>query len=318
MRSGAAVGHAGYFHETAFYGSDGELLDVVVPFLEGGRAAGEPTLVALDRRNTALVRGAMDVDGIRFLPGAGQYDRPAATIRAYRHMLAGLVAAGAEQIRVVGDVPHPGSGAPWQGWARYEAVVNHAYDAFPLWGLCPYDTRTTPADVLEEVALLHQHVATPDGGHTRNDRYVDPASHLAARGSGPADPLLEGPPAFDLRDPTSQDARIAVAALGVPLERGTIEDLVAATSEVVSNALRHGRPPVRVRGWVGPDRVVVLVHDGGGGPADPFVGLLQPDRDPASGGLGLWIAHQLCSEVALSSDDDGFDVLLVAGAPFVR
>ena len=45
MRSGAAAGHRGYFHEAAFYSSTEEFLAVVVPFLREGVAAGEPIVV---------------------------------------------------------------------------------------------------------------------------------------------------------------------------------------------------------------------------------------------------------------------------------
>jgi hypothetical protein len=33
-------------------------------------------------------------------------------------LLGGLAADGAERIRVVTTVPHPGIGAPWDGWCR--------------------------------------------------------------------------------------------------------------------------------------------------------------------------------------------------------
>jgi hypothetical protein len=61
-------------------------------------------------------------------------------------------APGSSRIRVASEVPHPGGGAPWEGWARYEAAVNRAYAEFPLWGLCAYDTRITPGRVLDDVA----------------------------------------------------------------------------------------------------------------------------------------------------------------------
>ena len=65
--------------------------------------------------------------------------------------------------RVASEVPHPGVGAPWDGWARYEAAINRAYAEFPLWGLCAYDTRITPGAVLDDVARTHPHLATAHG-----------------------------------------------------------------------------------------------------------------------------------------------------------
>jgi anti-sigma regulatory factor (Ser/Thr protein kinase) len=315
VRSGAAAGHGGYFHETAFYGSDDDFLAVVVPFLEGGREAGEPTVTTLSDRNTALVRAALDDhDGIDFLPGAQRYDRPAATIRTYQELFNRHVAGGASQIRVVGDVPHPGNGMPWDGWARYEAVINHAFADFPLWGLCPYDTRTTPDHVLDEVARTHPHEALADGTHRVNDRFEDPSGFLARRRPPPPDPVQHTEPVVELVDPSARDTRLAVGALDTDLHPDEVDDLVTAVSEVVTNAVRYGVPPVRVRAWTAPGRAVVTVQDEGPGVDDPFAGLVPPRRAAGEGGLGLWIAHQI-SHVSLARTDAGFTVRLVAGEP---
>ena len=99
-----------------------------------------------------------------------------------------------------------------------------------------------------------------------------------------------------------------------PLDATDVEHLVFAVSEAVTNALIHGRPPVRFRLWTAPDRIVATVTDRGDGPADPFAGLL-PVTDTCSAGLGLWLTHQLCSHVTLDTTDDGFTIRLVVGTP---
>ena len=143
MRMGAPTDRRGYLHEAVLYDSDEELLGVVVPFLQEGVAAGEPCLVALGASTTRLVRAAVaNTTGLTFLDD--RYDRPASVIRSNRDLFTAHLANGASQIRVASEVPHPGVGAPWDGWARYEAAINHAYAQFPLWGLCAYDTRITP------------------------------------------------------------------------------------------------------------------------------------------------------------------------------
>ena len=43
MRTGAAHGYVGHVHEAGFYSSDAEFLALIVPFMTGGIAAGEPT-----------------------------------------------------------------------------------------------------------------------------------------------------------------------------------------------------------------------------------------------------------------------------------
>jgi anti-sigma regulatory factor (Ser/Thr protein kinase) len=300
MRTGAAAHHCGYFHEAAFYGSDDELADIVVPFLVDGQAAGEPTLVTLDARNTAVVRAALpSLDGIAFVPSTEQYRNPAQTIADYRRRFAQLVAEGAEQIRVVGDVPHPGTGGSWDVWSRYEAAVNHAYAEFPLWGVCPYDVRVTPEHVLADVRRTHPHEALPAGAHRANPAYEDPAAYLATRPAPPPLPEQHTPPALVLTDPSPGHARRAVeAAIGANLEPAARDDAVLAASEIVTNAWRHGRPPITITAWVAPGRLVLTVEDHGDGPPDPLVGLLpQSGRPQGDGGLGLWMAHQVCTDV---------------------
>jgi anti-sigma regulatory factor (Ser/Thr protein kinase) len=304
----------GYLHETFFYGSDAEYLSVVIPFIEGGRAAGEPTVLNLSDRNTALVRGAIgSLDDVIVLPDGDRYRRPAAMLASYRRLFAEKLTEGASQLRVVGEVPHPGTGATWERWARYEAVVNHAFAEVPLWGLCPYDTRTTPVEVLDDVQRTHTHTTSADGGHRPNGAFVEPRAFLAERPPAPSDPLERSTPLVDLLDPSLASARGAVGAVAGSIGLGglEIEGLLTSTSEVVTNAYLYGQPPVRLRAWHADDRMIVTVTDGGTGPADPFSGLVPPPPGQL-GGLGLWVAHHLCAEVALRRHDDGFTVALTA------
>jgi len=315
MPDGAAAGRAGYLHEAVYYASDDELLAVVVPFLREGGEAKEPTVVALGPEKADLVRRALPPHtAVTYLAGGAVYARPASAIRAYRELFARYVADGATQIRAVGEIPRPAFGATWDWWARYEAAINHAYDAFPLWTLCAYDARTTPSAVLDDVARTHPRTATPDGRHDPSPGYTPPSEFLAHWRPVPDDPIQTGPPLVTLVDPTAAAARHAVRAVDPGLPAQDRDDLVIAVSEVVTNALRHGQPPVRVAFWAGSDRVVVTVTDAGRGPTDPFVGLL-PTGDGATGGLGLWITHQSCNHVTLSRTADGFAVRIIGGNP---
>jgi anti-sigma regulatory factor (Ser/Thr protein kinase) len=88
-----------------------------------------------------------------------------------------------------------------------------------------------------------------------------------------------------------------------------------AVSETVSNSLLYGRPPVRLRLWAVPHRVVVAISDRGAGPTDPFAGLLPATNTPTTGGLGLWLTHQICDHVMLDTSDAGFTVRLVFEMP---
>ena len=316
MRTGAAAGHEGYYHEAVYYSSDEELLAVLVPFLTGGSDAGEPTLVALGERNAALVRSALPARAnVEYLTGGAVYARPTAAIRSYRRLLAGHVAAGAPQIRIIGELPPAAFGATWDWWARYESAINHAYDDFPLWSMCAYDRRSTPDDKLAEVARTHPRTARPDGTHPAGETYVDPVTYLSEPWPVRPDPVQLTPPFADLTAPTPAAARQAVRAAGRGIvSDDDLEDLVVAVSEAVTNAMVHGRPTVGMRLWTGADRIVVTVSDGGAGPKDPFAGLL-PATGRASGGRGLWIVHQSCNHVAAQVTPDGWTLRLIAGNP---
>ncbi len=315
MRSGPPAGHDGIYHETAFFGSDEEFLAVVVPFLRDGVAAGEPTVSLFGERHQGLVRSALGTgSGVVFIDGDRHYQRPAVAIKRHREMLGGYVAEGATQIRIAGDVPHPGVGVPWEWWARYEAAANTVYNEFPMYGLCPYDTRTAPAEVLDHARRTHAYVVMPDGRRERSPLYQDPRDFLATAVNSWEDPLEALPPAVELVDPVVRHARLAVAGLQdiAGLAVDDLNGLVLSTSEAVTNALLYGRAPVRVRAWAVPGRIVVTVTDSGPGPADPSSGLM-PGSGP--GGLGLWLAHQLCSYVSLRRAPDGFTIRLVGGEP---
>lgn len=316
MRTGAATGYDGYLHEAVCYDSDDHLLAVVVPFLLGGVAAGEPTVVSLGRRNADLVRAALPAAaGVTFLAGGAVYARPAAAIRHYREMLAGYVAGGAGQIRIIGELPRQMLGATWDWWARYESAVNHAYDDFPLWSMCAYDTRVTPGAVLADVMRTHPLTACPDGRHLPSPGYTRPADFLMEPRAPLADPLQRTSPHADLTCPSAVASREAIRTAGrVVLPARSTEELVMTVSEAVANAYRYGRGTVRLRVWKGADRVVAAVADDGPGPRDPYAGLLPP-QDATRGGLGLWLTHLFNDHVALDRGSGGFTIRLTAGDP---
>lgn len=317
MRTGAAADHHGYYHEALYYESDDDLLAVAMPFLLDGVEAGEPTVVSLGERNTGLLRRELgDVEGIVFKPGGAVYARPAVAIRTYQRLLAGYVAQGAEQIRILGEISPEGLGATWDWWARYEAAINEAYDAYPMWSICAYDTRTTARHVLEDVACTHPRSAELDGSHRPSARYAGAVPFLSQERVVTPDPIERGEPLLDLINPTPAMARHALMrANRANLIADEFDDFLVAASEVVTNAGEHGVPPVRVRCWCTDDRLVTTVTDRGRGPADPFAGLLPAAKAP-NGGLGLWLAHQLCNHVTFGPTPEGeFTIRLTAGKP---
>ena len=315
MRTGAARGHLGHFHEAGFYGSDAEFAALIVPFAEEGIAAGEPVIIGYDDRKSGLLRSWLsDPSAVTFTGDKSLYATPARAIATYRRLFEFHVAMGAGQIRIAGDVPHPGNGGRFEGWDRYESAVNTVWQDFPVWGRCLYDTATAPQAVLDVAERTHPRIVSPSGQRRASDRYQDVAVFEGLPYA--PDPLEDTAPTIELVNRSAADARHALTQLSPGrIPATTLDDLLIGVSEAVSNAQRHGRPPATVRIWATPGRTVVTVHDQGRGPADPLAGLIPapgniPDRRL---GLGLWAIHQLGIDVALRHAHDGFTVRLRSG-----
>ena len=174
MRTGAARGFAGHFHEAGFYGSDAEFAALIVPFVEEGVAAGEPVIIGYDDRKAGLLRSWLaDPSAVEFIADQSLYATPAGAIATYRRMFELHTAMGAGQIRIAGDVPHPGNGRRFDGWDRYECALNTAWQDLPVWSRCLYDTTTAPPAVLEVVERTHPRLVSPSGQHRASERYQE-------------------------------------------------------------------------------------------------------------------------------------------------
>ncbi|WP_100501646.1 sensor histidine kinase [Geodermatophilus chilensis] len=303
-----------YRHDALFFSSPDELAVATVPFIREGLAAGDAVVVAASPATADVVRQAVDGDErVRVVErGASYARRTPAAVTEFRRLADELSAAGAPRIRVVGETDFGRTEREWLEWQRYEAVVNDALGPWPLWGLCVFDTTRLPEPVLESVARTHPTVVV---GRTRtpNPRFVDPAGYL--RGLPvPVEPLQATLPRLavdDVADPIALRHAVAaeLAAVGGPRE--AVEDFLLAVDETTSNAVRHGGPPVGLRLWTSADRVVCSVTDHGPGLDDPFAGYGPAHgEDLSRGGMGVWLARQLCDHVDISSGPDGVTVRL--------
>ncbi|MBW0101329.1 MEDS domain-containing protein [Pseudonocardia sp. KRD291] len=323
----------GLTHEAALFRSDDEMLDMTASFLRDGLAAGEAGLVAVADDVAASLRRELSDAPIVFFPAPRSAGNPTAAIAGYREALAAQRDAGAARVRIVGEVPHPGRpgaaapagagtsfdgglGAPhpsaWDWWSRYEAASGHILGDFDAWSMCPYDLRTTPSDVVDDVLATHPYLSDGRSRHRRNPDVL-PAEEFLARPRPPAGhPLEDGPAHQDLLDPTPAAARTAARYLTAHLPPHRVEAFVFGLSEAVSNAFLHGVPPVRVRLWSGRGHAVAAVTDTGPGPSSPFAGLL-PDPTALSGGLGLWTTMQVCPYVTFEHSPEGFTLRVATG-----
>lgn len=316
----AASRYPDFHHEVALYSSDEEFLGTVVPFVRDGIEQGEPVLINLREHTRGLILSMVGaVPGVIYLNADATPTLPATAIRAYRELLADLTRQGSRPGRLVGDLLERAGVSRWAGWARYEAAVNRVYAEFPVRTLCVYDTRTTPAEVLADVRRTHPHIVVTGGSCLDNDDFEDPQQFLAERLYVDQDPAEPDTPAVDLVDPLPALARHAIreAAKSCLADPDDVDDAVIAAGEAAANALRHGGPSVRIRAWAQPERLVIAVTDSGDGPSDPYVGLIPALRTGTSlGGRGLWMIHQVCSEVSLHRCPEGFTIrMVIEGMP---
>jgi anti-sigma regulatory factor (Ser/Thr protein kinase) len=303
----------GHVHQAGFYESDEEFRALILPFVEDGITAGEPVILGYDERKARLLRDWLsEPSKVVFNIPSNLYATPARAIAAYRRAFEGHLAAGAGCIRIAGDVPHEGNGRRFDGWDRYESAINMVWQGFPVRSLCLYDATTVSATVLDVVERTHPRLLSPRGAPRSNARYEDPSVFV-----GPpvaADPLEESDPTVELTDPMPAQARLTLrqTARG-NISDDIVDDLEFAVSEAVANGFLHGLPPVTVRIWAAPGRVLVHVHDTGPGPRNHLAGLVAMPAEGIGAGMGLWITHQLDIDVALLSAADGFTVRLRAG-----
>jgi anti-sigma regulatory factor (Ser/Thr protein kinase) len=133
----------------------------------------------------------------------------------------------------------------------------------------------------------------------RTDRF-NASFPLAPRGAG----RLQ----FGLDDLHDVRSLVAVGASAGDLTPRRVSDLVGAASELAANSILHGGGRGLVTVWDDGSSVFVEVADAGT-ITDPRVGFDLPDPT-AESGRGLYIANQLCDEVAIDSGRSGTRIRL--------
>ena len=101
----------------------------------------------------------------------------------------------------------------------------------------------------------------------------------------------------DLRAPAQARRAVREVLLSWRLP-GLVDTVALAVSELVTNALRHGRPPVHLVLFRERTRVRLDVHDGRDAVPPPGRG---PASEAAESGRGLQIVHSLAVDVRFDS-----------------
>jgi anti-sigma regulatory factor (Ser/Thr protein kinase) len=302
-----------YVHEAVFYESEEQLVATTAPLFRQALAAGEDVvLVCSEAHNRAVLEALGDDDRVLVLPRPEIYTKAVSAVAYFRDFAQERVSAGATRVCVLGEVDFGSDGRALDEWRRYEALLNHALSAFPVWSLCGYDTRVMDQEVLTTADLTHPFVRR-GGVQAVNPVQVDPAELLRVADAA-LSPVQDREPTMTIPVLDLHELHVQVkdflAGAGMALEPA--DDFLIALHEVAINGLRHGEPPVTARFWDAPGRIECTVTDRGVGFDDPFAGYVRGGgKELPEGGFGLWLARRLCDEVVMGRSDEGFTTRLV-------
>jgi len=319
--SGAALDDAAlsgpgtYRHGAAVVDSDEALLDVLLPFVDDGLAAGDLTVVSCTPETRERVHGRLGtrVRGLELYVGLSlQGARPPDAFvhaRQYAHRAA---KGGSGRLRVFAEVA-VGHDVPWQReQMRFEAAANQVMSELPVTSLCLYDARRLPPAVLESAGQTHPELITA-AGWAPSSGYCRPRDFVRSLPQ-PRDPLEDAPPVLTVDDASSLPEfrhRLVGALADVVPDEEQLEDLRLAVSEMAANAFRHGRQPVSGVLWAHDHWLVCTVTDSGTSFDDPLAGFIPAHGfDLGRGGMGLWLARKLFDHVDLLPGPGGFTVRL--------
>ena len=102
----ASVPNNGFTHQALVYGSDGEFMDVALPFVEAGLSEGQPTLVAVQDRHVENMRTALGDpgEGLTLCPVEEWYETSARSREKFGRWAAEQTDRGG-RARLMGEPP---------------------------------------------------------------------------------------------------------------------------------------------------------------------------------------------------------------------
>ena len=294
---------------------------VVAPFLRGALSQDEPVVIACpDPVASLLVRELGTTASVQVVPAEPPGLRPPDALAAITQLVDRDLPGNGYRLHLVTCTGGQDDG--WSTWAQTEALLNHVLAERPVDHLClmaPVEAVHGP-DTEAVARATHPWLLTVDGA-VANPDYQPPAELLreVQRAQVP-DPLEATEPTLALID--LDDMRTLRRALNrvladSPLSPDAAQDFVLAIDEVTANAAEHGVPPVDVRLWCTPERLLCAVTDRGTAFDDPLVGYGPAHGDMGVGGMGLWLARRSVDSLTAAPADesgDGCTVRLVVNA----
>lgn len=261
----------GFVHEALVYDDDHLVVDQLADQIEHDLRAGAHVLAWLPERLEAPLRSLVGAQqgAVGFRTVGDRYARPVDAIELVWAATRDELAAGARSLTSIGEIPIPEGDDPM--WLWYEYAVNDVLRDLPLRGLCLIDRRWRPSFSLQPMIDAHQpHAVTPPMPGVATP--TSPATHVVT---------VDAP----------AQARALLDIVTRPYGRHVADSAIIIVSELVTNAVNHGRTDASVSIWCLDTGLLLEVADHGPGLADAAAALRPPQ--PPGHRAGLWVCHQL-------------------------
>ncbi len=290
-------------HVALPYEDDEEFLRAALPFLNDGLEGGETVLAVTCERKTSMLHEKFGTQ-VRYVDRSSFYEHPARVVSRVLHQMETAAGRG-RRVRLLCE-PEWADRPAWETveWLRLEALVNMALARTDGSVMCPYHLGL-PEPVLAGARRTHPQLAR-EGLCQENPSYLDPAA-FSAMCDQPLAPAPARAVELGVHSPDLRDLRALVTAFARRhgLSGHPLHQLLVAVTEVATNALGHGAPPVLLRVWGEADALLCEVSDRGHWrPVEPGPGWLPP-RASESPRLGLWAVRMLCGLVQVRTGPEG-------------
>ncbi len=306
-----------FTHRVLPYAGVDEYLDGAIPFVREGIAAGDRVVCVSTVGREELLRDELGAAAgeVEFVDAAAWYGHPSRTLA---DCLSDADASAGEgrRLRLLGE-PVWAFRSPLEvlEWQRAEAILNVAFRDTGASLLCPY-AASLPPGVVAAARKTHPETVRGDRA-SANPGFVDPWAFSAQCDDEPLPSPPDGTFALRIERPDLYWLRAYVAdqVRHTALSGEDLQRLLVAVTEVVTNALRHGEPPIALRVWTrvdaGERSLVCEVTDAGSWRDGSGYGLIPPRPDrrtAAQGRFGLWAVRLLCSLVQIRTGEAGTTV----------
>lgn len=289
-------------HEALFYSGERDFVKKTLPFIRDSIDSREPILVVVSERKIELLKEKLgSANGHLMFAAMAQVGfNPARIIPAWQEF---VDESPDGRCRGIGEPVSAERGADELIEAQiHESLLNVAFGGgTPLWLMCPYDESVLRADVIDEAYRSHPFIHDGQEHHNTSYRALD--SSNAFDWPLPKAPAGAVEMIFSKEDLEAVRNFISAQAHQTGFSQNKLDDLVLVVNEIATNSLKYGGGGGLLRLWREVDAVVCEVGDTGK-IDQPLAGRLRPTGD-LEGGMGLWLANQLCDLVQVRSYKTG-------------